>query len=180
MDTFLPNGYKTPATTGNYMKFEDGKNKFRVLGSAIIGYEWWKDTEEGRRPMRVKEYSQVPSGTENVRHFWAFPVWNYQDMRIQILELTQKSIMRAIENLVNDEDWGNPRYYDITVTKTGEKLNTEYSVTPSPARELDSQVQELYKKTHIDLTKLYEGLDPFAQEMKEMETVDPDDVPPFD
>ena len=49
MDQFLPDDYDVPNAAANYMKFQQGTNKFRVLGSAIIGYELWVDTDEGRK-----------------------------------------------------------------------------------------------------------------------------------
>ena len=55
MNDFLPDGYETPVIPSNYMELEERKNAFRILSSAIVGYEWWVDAEEGsRKPIRVK------------------------------------------------------------------------------------------------------------------------------
>ena len=51
MTNFLPDNYKIP-TTSNYMKFAEGKNTFRVLSSAITGWEYF--TTENK-PVRQKE-----------------------------------------------------------------------------------------------------------------------------
>ena len=38
---FLPKGYKIPEATTGYLKYKIGENKFRILDSAIVGYELW-------------------------------------------------------------------------------------------------------------------------------------------
>jgi hypothetical protein len=48
-------------------------------------------------------------------------VWNYIDKQVQILEITQASIRKALEELEANEDWGDLRGYDITVKREGEE-----------------------------------------------------------
>ena len=162
---FLPTGYEPPKNGGSYMKLADGKNKFRVLGSAIVGYEWWTEVEGKRSPSRSKTLQEaVEKGVEPLKHFWAFPVWNYQTEAIEVLELTQKTIMAAITQLVSDDEWGDPKEYDITVTRTGKELDTKYSVTPSPKREIDPVVTVVFQEMKINLDALFVGGDPFRKE----------------
>jgi hypothetical protein len=52
--------------------------------------------------------------------------------------------------------------YDITITKKGQKLDTEYSVQPSPHKPVAADVQGLFEATHVDLPALFDGKDPFA------------------
>jgi hypothetical protein len=162
---FLPKDYETPKSSGAYMKFLDGKNKFRILGSAIVGYEWWIETSEGgRKPGRSRTFQEaVELGIEPIKHFWAFPVWDYKEEAVKILEVTQKGIMSSIKALVDDEDWGDPKEYDISVTRTGEKMETKYSVTPSPKKPVDAGIVAMYKDMDIKLDALYSGADPFAK-----------------
>src|SRR6266568_8756190 len=125
MNDFLPTGYEVPKSPSNYMRFEDGENTFRVLSSAIVGFEYWNTD---KKPVRFKEAPedmpaniQVKNGVATkIKPFWAFVVWNYEDKMIQILEITQKTIMVAIKSLVENKKWGSPKGYDITVTRTGE------------------------------------------------------------
>ena len=66
MNDFLPQGYETPETPSHYMELEEGPNAFRILSSAIVGYEWWVDAaEHGRKPIRVRTADEVP---EEVKH----------------------------------------------------------------------------------------------------------------
>jgi len=154
MNEFLPEGYVTPEVPSNYMEFEEGENRFRVLSSAIVGYEWWVEKgESGRRPVRVHEADEVPeefSGSsdnrQRARHFWAFTVYNYKATAIQVLVLKQHTIMRAIEAFAKTPKWGSPNGYDLIV----ETLNTgsrdrdvEYNVIPEPPTRLDPAIAEL-------------------------------------
>ena len=164
MNDFFPESdYKIPETS-NYMKFAEGENPFRVLSSAIIGYEYF--TNENK-PIRSKDpFDSTPDikkGGE-VKHFWAFVVYNYNAKRIQILELTQKGIMKTIQAYVKNPKWGNPKEYDFIVTRTGSGLDTEYAVSVNPKSELDEVVAETYAKSSINLEKLYTGEDPFSRE----------------
>ncbi len=163
-DSFLPDNYEPPQSGGNYMRFEIGENKFRVLSSAIVGWEWWTTTAEGKRqPNRVKNRADVPAEyLTDAKHFWAMVVWNYKEKKVQILEVTQKGIMRTIAALANDKEWGTPFNYDISVVREGEGLDTEYQTIPSPPKPLNEEVKDTYDPQSINLAALYKGEDPFA------------------
>ena len=178
MTDFLREGYKTPEIHSNYMEFEEGQNAFRILSSAIVGYEWWVDAEEGsRKPIRVRTADEVPTDVKNAtdkqskaKHFWAFTVFNYKTKSIQILELKQQTIMRAIEAFVNNAKWGDPKKYDIIIekVKTGAKdWDVEYNVIPEPPILLDAGIVELLKHIPVNLAALYKGDDPFAESDEE-------------
>lgn len=164
-DEFLPSGYDVPQKGGNYMKFQEGENRFRVLCSPVIGYEWWEDRTDGsRKPVRVDMDTKIPVSTvdpDSVKHFWAMCVWNYKEEKVQILEITQKGLQKSIKSLASDEDWGSPINYDLVVTKTGQKLDTEYTLQPKPAKKLDEGIKQLFQDMNIDLTALFRGEDPF-------------------
>lgn len=165
-DNFFPEtDYKIPETS-NYMKFQDGDNKFRVLSSAITGWEYWNTQN---KPVRNKEsWDTVPDdikiekdGGVKINHFWAFVVYNYKANKIQILEITQKGIMKFIQGLVKNPKWGNPKGYDIIVSRTGSGFDTEYTYIADPHSEVEPEILERYEKMNIDLNQLYLGGDPF-------------------
>ncbi len=107
------------------MKFRQGPNKFRILSAPIIGYEYW--TEE-RKPVRARELWRVIPADADIsgengwtpKHFWAFVAWNFAEKQIQILQITQSSVLNRLQSLVHNEDWGDPREHSITVTRAGE------------------------------------------------------------
>jgi hypothetical protein len=166
-DFFPEADYKIP-TTSNYMRFSEGDNTFRVLSSAITGWEYWT---KDNKPVRRKEtWSEVPDdikeekdGSVRINHFWAFVVWNYDAKSVQILELTQKGIMKYIQGLTKNAKWGNPKGYDITVNRTGSGLDTEYTCMANPHSELDTDIIEIAKKKYVNLNALYSGADPFQR-----------------
>lgn len=186
MNDFLPKDYKRPeAAGGNYAKLEDGPNRFRILSSAVVGWLYW--TAENK-PVRLKERPErAPSDIregDKIKHMWAFVVWNYRDSKVQILELTQASIQGPLEDLVVNDDWGSPLEYDITITKTGQKLDTEYTVMPSPKKAVPVDAHKAYREAHINLDALFDGQDPFnysagSEGAESVREVTADDMPAF-
>ena len=165
--SFLPKDYSEPVTS-NYMKFEKGQNKFRVLSSAIVGMEYWVTEGDKRKPVRKQMDEPIPVGEletdDRPKHFWAFIVWNYKTDTVQILHITQKTIRTAIKDLVKMEDWGDPKGYDITITRKGDGFDTEYTTLPSNKSKTDEGIIKLYEDMNIDLQKLFSGDDPFSNE----------------
>ena len=90
------------------------------------------------------------------------PVWNYNSGQIEVWEVTQKSIRQEIASLAQNEDWGSPIEYDLTVSRTGSGLETKFQVHPSPHRQQDDLVQAAYAKSAPKLEALFTGDDPFA------------------
>ena len=179
MTNFLPPDYKVPSNS-NYMKLKDGENTFRILSSAIIGWEYWNND---KKPVRLKERpTEIPDdirveadGSYSIKHFWSFVVWNYDEKRVQILEITQSSIQNAIKSsLVGNKRWGYPKKYDITITRSGTGFDTEYITqgTP-PISEPAPEILEKYEKMYINLEALYVGGDPFVK----TEEISIEDIP---
>lgn len=179
MDDFLPKDYNVPSDAGNYMKFQDGDNRFRILSNPILGWEDWDDERKVYRYRMLDKPDKSKSAKKDarVKHFWAMVVWNYQAERVQVLSITQSSIQKVLKALAMDEDWGNPQEYDIVVNKTGEKLDTEYQVTPKPKKPVAKEVSDALKEKTITLEALYDGSDPFDVANSHAQDVDPDSVP---
>jgi hypothetical protein len=167
MDEFLPTNYEVPVSDGNYMKLKIGENRFRVLSSAIVGYEYWT---KDNKPVRSRTlWEEVPTDARldkdrdgnptlfKPKHFWAFVVFNFEAKKVQVLEITQKSIMGAMQAYVQNPKWGDPKGYDFAITASGEGLDREYATITEPLSESPVQTPP-----HLDLSVLYEGGDPFA------------------
>lgn len=160
MNDFLPPNYEQPNSGGGYMKFQKGENRFRFISSPITGWEWWTDGPEGEREVWRRPMGEgKPESKLQPKHFWAAVVYDYQAKTVKILEITQKSIQTTILALNADPDWGNPKEYDLCVTKTGEGLETEYLVTPKPKSPIPESAIEAAQK--IKLEALFSGDDPF-------------------
>ena len=156
---FLPDNYEAPQGNSNYMKLQDGENKFRILSKPIIGWLDWKDKVPYR--FRFKERPEKPLGDKPIKHFWAFLVWNYSAQTVQILEITQATIQKAIQDLSKDDEWGAPFFYDLKVTRKGKDLATEYSVTPSPKKDLSKEIKQAALEKPAYLEALFDGQDPW-------------------
>jgi len=190
---FTPDKF-AESQVGNYMKFEDGQNRIRILEKPITGYVYWEDAEgnlvpknemagKGGKPVRVKSWEGLTNAQRGaMKGFAAMVVWNYQAERIQILEVKQVGIMNALEALSLSKSWGDVTSFDIVITKTRTGINptdVEYSVMPEPKEPVSKEIKEAYKEAHIDLEALYRGEDPFGVEKTEpegLEEVDLDDL----
>ena len=167
--TFLPSEAKEPKSKSNYtMPLAEGAHKLRVLGSAVVGYEGWnKPNAEGKRiPIRYKVGGEPPFGPDDKepKYFWAFLVWNYDQERVQIMSVTQKTIRTALQAYVDNEAWGDPKTYDLVITRTGKDLNdTEYAVVANPHSEAPK-----IDTPKIDLEVWFKGEDPFAKDTPEV------------
>ena len=168
---FLTNIQASPAGgSGNYYRFTQGENKFRIVGSSdtsppglIQGMIGWGEDEEGKRkPFRWKLGEDAPRDfAEKPREFFAFLIWNYEEACVQILELTQAGLKSELVTLVEDKEWGDPRKYDIAVIRNGEGIDTSYVMTPKPHKKLTTTAVAMVKATTVNLEALYDGGDPF-------------------
>lgn len=157
---FLPQDYEAPAGSANYMKMKDGENKVRILSKPIIGWLDWKDKKPFRFRMNAKP--EKPMGDKPIKHFWAFLVWNYEAEAVQILELTQASIQKAIQDYSKNDEWGAPFFYDIKIIRKGKDLDTEYSIMPSPKKDLSDDIKKAALEKPAYLDALFEGADPWV------------------
>lgn len=169
-NTFLKEGYEPTKTVGNYFRFEDGENNIRILSSAITGWEYF--TTENK-PVRSREqFEELPLDIKvggRIKEFWSFIIWNINVEKVQIMEITQKTIMKAILALIKNSKWGDVKSFDISITKTGENLETTYSVMPNPKSDLSEKATKAYESSDINLEALYEGDDPFEKEIPTVE-----------
>ena len=181
MNEFLPQDYKEPNPPSDYTKLVDGETVLRILDSAKMGWQGWREvvTETGektKKPVRVKDNQGIPveqfeTEIENVKFFWAVPVWNYNEHNIQIWVITQATIRRSIVALTKSKGWGSPLEYDISITKTGEKMETEYAIMPYPKAEVEKSVLEAYQAKKIDWELWYQSENPFESDKLNLEKV---------
>lgn len=158
---FLPNNYELPKSTSRYTKFEEWETKVRILSNSLVGWEYF-NTEN--KPVRSRTKFEATPGIKNnakQKEFWAFVVWNYKTEQIEICEITQASIKNAVWELYKDEDYWDPKGFDLKIKRKWEGLDTEYQVIPAPIREIEKEVKEEYLKENIKLENLLEWTDPF-------------------
>jgi hypothetical protein len=161
-NSFLPDNYEAPkGGGGNYYKFQQGDNRFRILSKPIIG---WLDWDSNNKPVRTPSNQPKPAPfnpAKAVKHFWAFIVWNYESSSLMVMEVTQAGIQSQIQALARDADWGSPFDYDIVVSKSGQDKETKYMVNPKPHKPITQDMEAAMLSSRIDLEQLFTGGDPF-------------------
>lgn len=164
MSNFLPEGYEPPKTVSFYTKFEDGeKVKLRILESGledrncITGFEYFEEMDDGKkRPVRSVRT------TKNIeeKHFWAFKVYNHNLGLVQLCSIKQKGLMKALQAYFENEDYGDPLGYDITISRTWKGMDTEYTLVASPPKPLVPN----YEDKHINWNNWLNSEDPLAED----------------
>lgn len=163
--SFFPEQINTEAVS-RYTKLGKGKTKVRFFDKPMFGYETWLEIDGKRTPKRFEldeEIKQSDMGPDGVKQFMAIKVYNYNEKAIQILQITQKTILKALKEYSENEDYGNPTGYDIEITKTGEGMKTAYSVIASPPKEVSEEVAKAAEETVVELDALLIGADPFLK-----------------
>ncbi len=159
---FTPAGYAVPTKQWSFLKLQDGETKIRITSSPIIGWLDWKDS----KPVRTTD-KRDPLGVDKAgkpvqpRHFWAIAVYDYADGNVKVLEVTQKAIMNSIMEYKNTPEYGSPLNYDIKITKTGKDLETRYTVTPLPPKDLPKDIKAKIDSVKVNLEALWDNGDPF-------------------
>tara|TARA_R110002020_G_scaffold336149_4_gene551287 strand:+ start:1231 stop:1746 length:516 start_codon:yes stop_codon:yes gene_type:complete len=137
----LPSSYEVPDSggAGLFAKLDVGENRFRVLSPPTTGYVVWTD----KKPTRYKDRSDVPAGSEDVKHFWFLPVW--MDGSVRFLEMAQKTVIRDLAFLDSNEDWGDLTDYDVIVRREGEGMETKYHTAPCPKKAIVKEATDSWE-----------------------------------
>jgi len=174
---FFAQGHEIREKRNQFMKLASGKNRIRFVGNPVSGFLFFgkierEDGSETVKPYRRRESEGEFSLEEMInrdarvnqagelekqKYFVAGLVYNYQKAKLQVLEITQKSILKALKSYVDSEEYGHPSGYDLTIEKKGDGLNTDYSVIVSPPKPLSDEVEALVGEISCDLDKLFAG-----------------------
>ena len=112
--TFLDNIERAPDSgggSGNYVKLQQGKNTFRIVGSQadngfINGMLGWATNEDGgRKPYRWKVGEEAPRNFEDKAGVLCHEGILYAEDRVQVLEITQKILKDTLYSYYQDPDW---------------------------------------------------------------------------
>lgn len=104
-------GYEPPVSQGLYAKFEAEKQYIvRIAGPTII-------------------FTNEFNGQLSEKYAWK--IWNDTDKVAQIMQMGV-NVYRTIRTLAKDPEYGDPRGYNLKITRHGEKLETKYEIVASP------------------------------------------------
>lgn len=137
---------------GDILKPEAGKS-YKIR---IIGEPWVCSSEyQGNFSVRV-----------------ALAIYNQTDGCAQILILS-RTAFSDIYDLNDNDEWGNPEDYDITMKRTGEGTDTKYSFMPSAKKPIDDD-----KRAEVEAIVLDDVLSrlPSIQNAFPISQVDPEQL----
>jgi hypothetical protein len=175
------------AAGGSYLnvsKLPDGGSvRFALLSDEPLeGYECWGQCDGQSKPFRF-DFQPTPEdvtaelgdfepregrggpGTVDVKFFIAVPVYSYEVGKVQVLQLTQKSIIKELDTISQMEDYEDLLAWDFMLSKKGSGLTTEYTLRPAPRKRgsqehIDAAWLEA-KSEGFDISRLLTGGNPF-------------------
>ena len=175
---------------GGYMtasKLGDGESyRIAILSEEPLEYfTVWGETDDGqKKPFRfadepsasditkeLGDYKQRMNyeGTEleKPKFALAFFCFDYADSKVKVFEIGQKTLIKELDNISKQEDYSNLQEWDMVVSRTGLKMNTEYKILPAPRKKgmqetVDAAWSDAQGKGY-DLNQLMVGGNPFGE-----------------
>lgn len=146
-------------------------------------YECWAEGPDGKaKPFRfdsepspddmalafgdfTRRMNREGTGPEPIKFCLALAVYNFDAAQVQVLQLSQKSLIRELDAISQMPDYDDLTAVDFLLGKEGSGLNTEYKLTPVPRKKgADKDIAAAWDDTRsagFDLSRLLEGADPF-------------------
>lgn len=134
-----------PVDNSPYLKIEEGKKvKLRIASKPIHFTESFTDQKTGETK-------------ESERFAWVVLVRDTGKVKAFKSGVL---IYKIIKDLAENEDWGDPKEYDLTIENTGELGSRYYIVTPSPKKApLTTEELAMIMGENLDLEKLFKATD---------------------
>ena len=172
---------------GGYLQLsklpDGGSVRFAMLSAEPLEfYEAWGSSDGASKPFRF-DREPTPEditaemgdfepregrggpGTIDVKFAIAVPVFNFESGKVQVLQITQKSILKELDQISQMEDYEDLLAWDFSISKKGTGLLTEYTVRPVPRKKgaqehIDAAWIEA-KEAGFDISRLLTGANPF-------------------
>ena len=154
-----------------------------LADEALEFYEFWGESPEGKaKPFRidhdpspddialalgehVRRMNREGTGPEPIKFCLALPAYNFETARVEILQLSQKSLIRELDGVSQMPDYDDITAIDFILGKEGSGLSTEYKLTPVPRKKgADKDIAEAWEEVRsagFDISRLLVGGDPF-------------------
>ena len=108
---------KPASSDGLFLKLQpDTKVRVRILGLPAVFDSRFEDKKTGEVKVSTK---------------YAWPVYNHDEEKTQVFQ-GGAQVYNGLLALIEDDDWGDPVGYDVTIGRTGSGTDTKYSVVGSP------------------------------------------------
>ena len=178
------------SSVGQYLtasKLGDGDSyRVAIVSESPLEY-WtvWGESDEGqKKPFRFAQWNLPPmtspqelgefkqrmnyEGTEleKPKFGLSFFCFDHADAKIKVFEITQKTLIKELDNISQQEDYANIHEWDLVISRSGLKMNTEYKILPAPRKkgteEKISKVWADAQNDGYDLNQLLVGGNPFG------------------
>ncbi|QHB48431.1 phosphoesterase [Geobacillus phage GBK1] len=108
--------------------------------------------DKRKKFLREKGYSKLPWG--KVKQKYVIHVLDRATGEVKLLE-KGNGLFKELKKYAVNPEYGDLRQYDVTITRKGSGLNTEYTVTPARQNTpLTDEEIRLYEESKVDLAKL--------------------------
>tara|TARA_R110002049_G_scaffold106581_1_gene254010 strand:+ start:1114 stop:1695 length:582 start_codon:yes stop_codon:yes gene_type:complete len=188
---FISDKNKSAASGGsgggylNPSKIQSGGNvRFALLDDQPLEFfECWGESSEGIKPFRFAEdpspedieeemgtdfkrrLNREGTAPEKVKFAIAVPVYNYDTSSVQILQLTQKSLINELDSISQMEDYADLVAWDFVLGKDGVGLETRYSLRTAPRKKgAQADIETAWTESRdsgFDISRLLTGDNPF-------------------
>jgi len=163
-----------------------GSVRFHITSDEPLSFfECWGESTDGSgvKPFRFLEdpspadieaemgasYQRRPNrdgtGVEPVKAAIAFFVYNYDTESIQVMQVSQKGIIRELDQLTQMEDYADLENWDFVLGKEGSGIGTEYALRIVPIKKTSASAMRKAasesEESGADIKRLLDGGNPF-------------------
>ena len=192
---FIPTKFQSAVSGGssgggylNPSKIQSGGSvRFALLSEEpLCFYECWGESSDGSvRPFRfpddptpaeieqelgpdyTRRTNREGTGPEPVKFAMAVPVFNHETSTIQVLQMSQKSLIKELDMCSQLDDYENLLEWDFVMGKTGQGLTTEYTLRAVPRKPATQKgIDKAWAAAlddGFDITRLIGGGNPFKE-----------------
>ncbi len=171
-----------PSKGDQFMDFEIGENRFRVLGQFHEGYVVYDDKKPKMREVFAKDACKIDGVSpftdeelasytrkispytkrlEEPVYFWAMLVYNQIKERFQVLKITQISVINQMMKVLKKPDFQEFDLYDFEISKSVENGFTKYLIATGKDKPLTENVMKKFETLYCDVSAIFRDEYPF-------------------
>lgn len=147
----------------DFMNLEEGDNVVRLITAPFQFYiHWTKDSTGANRKVRCAlDDCPICQAGERSQARWYVGVMSRKSLSCAILEIGPQ-IFKQVLGLSKDEDWGNPRKYDINIKRQPKGSQPLYVVIPIPPKALTDEQKTAAKEftERVNISAMIEAPSP--------------------
>jgi hypothetical protein len=144
--------YNPPAVDSAWLKFKEGITTIRLLSHSYhFRNHYVKSENKTYDCTGMIETCELCQKGNPSRQRWAYLVLvrDKENPAVKVMEVGW-SVFETILNLSKDEDYGDPRGYDLKITRTGKGAETSYTVIPGKDTPLNDKEEKLVNLQGLD------------------------------